>query len=231
MIALAGTIISSTLIFVIFRLFEKYKVDTFQAIVFNYFTAFICGFLLYSNELSSKIWIQLDWVPYTFLVSLLFISLFFLMGQSSQKNGVAITSVAVKMSLAVSMVGMILMYNEALTLLKITGILLALAGVLLVSISKNTSSNSNSSWKMLLVLFIGSGILDLTLNYTQQNVLNELTPALFSSFGFGIAGIIGSFVIIYQMVFKSVQIKLKNIIAGIILGIPNYFSIFLLLKT
>ena len=231
MIPLAGTIISSTLIFVIFRLFEKYKVDTFQAIVFNYFTAFICGFLLYSNEFSSKIWIQLDWIPYTFLVSLLFISLFFLMGQSSQKNGVAITSVAVKMSLAVSMVGMILIYNEALTLLKITGILLALAGVLLVSISKNTSSNSNSSWKMLLVLFIGSGILDLTLNYTQQHVLNELTPALFSSFGFGIAGIIGSFVIIYQMVFKSVQIKLKNIIAGIILGIPNYFSIFLLLKT
>lgn len=231
MIALAGTIISSTLIFVIFRLFEKYKVDTFQAIVFNYFTAFICGFLLYSNEFSSKIWIQLDWIPYTFLVSLLFISLFFFMGQSSQKNGVAITSVAVKMSLAVSMVGMILIYNEALTLLKITGILLALAGVLLVSISKNTSSNSNSSWKMLLVLFIGSGILDLTLNYTQQHVLNELTPALFSSFGFGIAGIIGSFVIIYQMVFKSVQIKLKNIIAGIILGIPNYFSIFLLLKT
>ena len=231
MIALAGTIISSTLIFVIFRLFEKYKVDTFQAIVFNYFTAFICGFLLYSNEFSNKIWIQLDWIPYTFLVSLLFISLFFLMGKSSQKNGVAITSVAVKMSLAVSMVGMILIYNEALTLLKITGILLALAGVLLVSISKNTSSNSNSSWKMLLVLFIGSGILDLTLNYTQQHVLNELTPALFSSFGFGIAGIIGSFVIIYQMVFKSVQIKLKNIIAGIILGIPNYFSIFLLLKT
>lgn len=230
MIALAGTIISSTLIFVIFRLFEKYKVDTFQAIVFNYFTAFICGFLLYSNEFSSKIWIQLDWIPYTFLVSLLFISLFFLMGQSSQKNGVAITSVAVKMSLAVSMVGMILIYNEALTLLKITGILLALAGVLLVSI-KNTSSNSNSSWKMLLVLFIGSGILDLTLNYTQQHVLNELTPALFSSFGFGIAGMIGSFVIIYQMVFKSIQIKLKNIIAGIILGIPNYFSIFLLLKT
>ena len=153
------------------------------------------------------------------------------MGQSSQKNGVAITSVAVKMSLAVSMIGMILIYNEALTLLKITGILLALAGVLLVSISKNASSNSNSSRKMLLVLFIGSGILDLTLNYTQQHVLNELTPALFSSFCFGIAGIIGSFVIIYQMVFKSVQIKLKNIIAGIILGIPNYFSIFLLLKT
>ena len=30
MIALAGTIISSTLIFVIFRLFEKYKIDIVQ---------------------------------------------------------------------------------------------------------------------------------------------------------------------------------------------------------
>ncbi|MDO7609404.1 MAG: EamA/RhaT family transporter, partial [Crocinitomicaceae bacterium] len=123
MIALIGTIISSTLIFVIFRLFDKYKIDTFQAIVFNYFTAFIFGFTLYSQEFSSKIWVQLDWIPYTFLVSLLFISLFFLMGKSSQKNGVAITSVAVKMSLAVSMIGMILIYNEALTLLKIMGIL------------------------------------------------------------------------------------------------------------
>lgn len=231
MIALIGTIISSTLIFVIFRLFDKYKIDTFQAIVFNYFTAFIFGFTLYSQEFSSKIWVQLDWIPYTFLVSLLFISLFFLMGKSSQKNGVAITSVAVKMSLAVSMIGMILIYNEALTLLKIMGILLALAGVLLVSINQNRSDHKSSSWKMLLVLFIGSGILDLTLNYTQQHVLNELTPALFSSFGFGIAGIIGSFVLIYQMIFKSIQIKLKNIIAGIVLGIPNYFSIFLLLKT
>ncbi len=51
MIALAGTIISSTLIFVIFRLFEKYKIDTFQAIVFNYFTAFICGVVLYSPRI------------------------------------------------------------------------------------------------------------------------------------------------------------------------------------
>ena len=230
MIALAGTIISSTFIFVIFRLFDKYKVDTFQAIVFNYFTAFICGILLYSHEFTSQIWIHLDWIPYTFVVSLLFISLFFVMGKSSQKNGVAITSVAVKMSLAVSMIGMIFIYNEALTPLKVFGIILALSGVLLVSLDSNKSGPRNNSWKMLLVLFIGSGILDLTLNYTQQHVLNHLTPALFSSFGFAIAGIIGALIIIYQMIFKSVQIKLKNIIAGIILGIPNYFSIFLLLK-
>ena len=189
MIALAGTIISSTLIFVIFRLFEKYKIDTFQAIVFNYFTAFICGVVLYSHELSLEIWKDLNWLPYTLLVSILFISLFFVMGKSAQKNGVAMTSISVKMSLAVSMIGMILIYNETITLFKIIGILLALSGVLLISFEKNKSRTSTNSLKMLLILFIGSGILDLALNYTQQHVLIHLTPALFSSFGFGLAGI------------------------------------------
>ena len=231
MIALAGTIISSTLLFVIFRLFEKYKIDTFQAIVFNYFTAFICGIILYSNELSAKIWVQLDWLPYTLLVSILFISLFFVMGKSAQKNGVAMTSISVKMSLAVSMIGMILIYNETITFFKIIGILLALTGVLLISFEKNKAASSTNSLKMLLVLFIGSGILDLALNYTQQHVLTHLTPALFSSFGFGLAGITGTLILIYQAYFKSVSIKFKNIVAGIILGIPNYFSIFLLLKS
>ena len=231
MIVLAGTIISSTLIFVIFRLFEKYRIDTFQAIVFNYFTAFVCGIILYSNEFTSKVWVHLDWIPYTLVVSILFISLFFVMGKSAQKNGVAITSVAVKMSLAVSMIGMIVIYNEAITPFKVTGIILALSGVLLVSMEKTKSSPSNNSLQMLLILFIGSGILDLTLNYAQQHVLNHLTPALFSSFGFGIAGLIGTIIVIYQVVFKSISIKFKNIIAGVILGIPNYFSIFLLLKS
>ena len=230
MIALTGTIISSTLIFVIFRLFEKFKIDTFQAIVFNYFTAFICGWTLYSSQFTPKVFVNIDWVPYALAISVLFISLFFVMGKSAQQNGVAITSVAVKMSLAVSMIGMIIIYNEALTFLKLAGIVLALTGVLLVSWEPKGSKEQNNAWKMLIILFIGSGILDLCLNYAQQHVLNELTPALFSAFGFLIAGLIGLLVLIWQFISKSVRIKGKNILAGLILGIPNYFSIYLLLQ-
>ena len=231
MIVLAGTVLFTTLIFIIFRLFKKFKIDTFQAIVFNYFVAFICGWVLYSDELSPHAFSNLDWLPYAIAVSFLFISIFFVMGLSSQKNGVAITSVAVKMSLAVSMIGMIIIYNESLTILKICGILLALAGVLLVSLERSKGNQKSNSWKMLLILFIGSGILDLTLNYAQQHVLNDLTPSLFSAFGFGIAGCIGIVILAFNKIFKSTKIKLKNILAGIVLGVPNYFSIYLLLKS
>ena len=231
MIILAGTVVFTTLIFIIFRLFEKFKIDTFQAIVFNYFIAFICGWVLYSDDLSPQALNNLNWLPYAIAVSLLFISIFFVIGLSSQKNGVAITSVAVKMSLAVSMIGMIIIYNEPLTLLKICGILMALAGVLLVSFNKSKGNQKSNSWKMLLILFIGSGILDLTLNYAQQHVLNDLTPSLFSAFGFGIAGCIGIVILAFNSIFKSTKIKLKNILAGVVLGVPNYFSIYLLLKS
>ena len=36
-------ILSSSVLFLIFRLFPKYKVDTAQAIIVNYFTAFVTG--------------------------------------------------------------------------------------------------------------------------------------------------------------------------------------------
>ena len=43
-----------------FKLFEKYKANTLQAIVVNYFTASTCGLLFYDQEFVNK----LDKNPY-----------------------------------------------------------------------------------------------------------------------------------------------------------------------
>jgi drug/metabolite transporter (DMT)-like permease len=217
---------------VIFKLFERYKIDVFQAIVFNYFTAFLCGILLYGNEWNPSALNNITWFYYAIVAAILFISLFILMGLSSQRNGVAITSVAVKMSMAASVLGMIFIYNESVSLLKVGGISFAFAGVVLVSWQKNGSGikQGQSLW-MLLVLFFGSGILDLVLNYVQNNELKVLTPSLFSAFGFGMAGIIGLVVFLFQLQQKKARFGFKNVLGGIALGIPNYFSIYLLIKS
>jgi drug/metabolite transporter (DMT)-like permease len=230
MITLVLAILSSSLIFVIFKLFDRFKVDTFQAIVFNYFTAFLCGILLYGNEWKSSALEQGNWAIYVVICSLLFISLFILMGLSSQRNGVAMTSTAVKMSMAMSMLLMILLYVESVILIKVIGILLAFLGVFLVSFGKEESTSERGAHWMLIVLFVGSGILDFVLNYVQKYELGTLSPSLFSAFGFGLAGLIGFSFLLVNVVKKKARIELKNIIAGIILGIPNYFSIFLLIS-
>ena len=95
MIPLLLSVLSSSLIFVLFKLFDKYKIDTFQAIVFNYFTAFLIGFGLYGHEWNPESMVENGWMLYAVISALLFIGLFFIMGRSSQINGVASTSVAV----------------------------------------------------------------------------------------------------------------------------------------
>ncbi|TNE73018.1 MAG: EamA/RhaT family transporter, partial [Bacteroidetes bacterium] len=190
MIPLVLSILCSSLIFVAFKLFDRFKINTFQAIVFNYFTAFIIGVGLYGNEWDPEALNASAWMYFAVLASMLFISLFILMGLSSQRNGVASTSIAVKMSMAFSMLLMIIGYGENISALKIIGILLAITGVLLVSIEKQSETKSSNSW-MLIVLFLGSGGLDFVLNYAQKNILGALTPSLFSAFGLGLAGVFG----------------------------------------
>jgi drug/metabolite transporter (DMT)-like permease len=228
MIPLIVSILCSSLIFVIFKLFPKYGINTFQAIVFNYFTAFTCGILLFGKDWNPKALESGNWPYFVVLSAVLFISLFIVMGISSQKNGVAMTSIAVKMSMALSMLAIIIFYNEAITLLKISGITLAFAGVFLVTFSKKEPTSSVSIW-MLLVLFIGSGFLDFILNYVQSNALNGMNPGLFSAIGFGIAGLIGFLILGIQLWKGKTIFQWRNVFAGILLGIPNYFSIYLLI--
>ena len=220
----------SSLIFILFKVFPRFKIDTFQAIVFNYISAFLCGYILYGSDLKEEAWKNTNWIFYAVLAALLFISLFVLMGKSAQKNGMAITSVAVKMSMAVSVLGMVFIYNEQLPFIKIIAILLAFSGVILVSFSKKSSDLKQQTWWMLLILFFGSGILDLLLNYVQKTQVEVISTALFSAFGFGIAGLIGLGILIAQIIRQKTRIEFRNVIGGLILGVPNFFSIFLLMR-
>jgi len=226
MIPLLCSILASTSIFVLFKLFPKFKIDTFQAIVFNYFTACICGFALYGDSWSNVAWSDINWLYAALICGVLFISLFVLMGKSSQINGVAITSVAVKMSMAISAI--FIGFGESFGILKITGIVMAIIGVLLVSFDKSSSKQKPVIW-MLLVLFFGSGMLDFVLNFVQKYMLTNLTAALFSAIGFGIAGFFGVIMLVNSVFRKQTQLSLKNVFAGICLGIPNFFSIYLLI--
>ena len=233
MIYLILSILSSSFIFVIFKLFTKYKIDTLQAIVFNYVTAFIFGFALYGKELKPVVFENLSWVPFVIICGILFIVSFLVVGLSSQKNGVAITSVSIKMSMAISMILMITWYGEAVSFLKILGIILALMGVVFMSISKNNGVKKEQKtivW-MLVFLFIAGGILDFILNYAQNNVLQDLPPSLFSAIGFGISGIIGLIIMFYSYIQKTRKFEFKNVVAGLGLGIPNFFSIYLIMET
>lgn len=227
---LAFSILSSSLIFIIFKLFPRWNVDTFQAVIANYFVAFSCGLLLFNNYIPNGNQI-IEIIPLTSICGFLFISLFIIMGLSAQINGVANTSVSVKMSLALSVILVMISTQQTIGFLTLLPLFLAIFGVFLVSFSKEKTTLRSETW-MLVVLFIGSAGLDLVLYASKAWWLPKgLHDGIFASFGFGLAGILGLSYLLIKRFRQELSLDLKSWLAGILLGIPNYFSIYLLVKS
>ncbi|HKL35893.1 MAG TPA: EamA family transporter [Salegentibacter sp.] len=230
MIYLLLSILSSTVIFVVFRLYKKYGVNTLQAIIVNYFIACIVGFFGYIESIDDLVRIPSEsWFLGTVFLGALFITVFNLAAITTQRSGLSVVSVATKMSVAIPVFFGIFIYNESLGFLKVTGIILALAAVYLSSIkTRKGISIKKENLIFPLLVFIGSGIIDTTINYLENFYVSETDVGLFSSSIFGIAGIIGTAILIGQAFLGKLRITGKNILGGIALGIPNYFSIYFL---
>lgn len=168
-----------------------------------------------------------NWFYSIFILGILFISLFQLMAFVSQKFGVAIVSVAVKMSLIIPVLFALLFYKEQVSFYQTAGIILALAAVYLATAKNKTQAATFSI--LPLILFLGSGFLDTLIQYVQQSEVAPQQQAAFTSFSFLIAGLIGVCWVLLKERFIP-KIHLRSVLGGIVLGIPNYGSIYFLLK-
>lgn len=225
MIFLILSILCSSAIFVVFKLFTRYKVHNLSAVVFNYFTAFTLGFAQYHFSNYDHA-IDFSFLPKALILGVLFITLFLMMVMSTQKNGAGTTSAVVKMSIVIPVISGIWIYNEVFSWVHAAGLLLALFSIyLLVSGGKDT----RTKWNVILfILFIGSGILDTLLKFAEQYWIKPNPVELFSAFIFLSAGFIGTLYLVYTKAIK--QLKWKDVAFGIALGIPNYGSIYFLIK-
>ena len=216
--------------FVVFKLFAKYNVNNLQAIVVNYFAAFAVGYFSSDfdfdiTELPSK-----SWFDGILVLGFLFIMLFQLMALVSQKFGVSAVSIAVKMSLVIPVLAAVIFYDEEMTWVKIIGILCALAAVYLATYKPEKVKGKTAYIFLPIVLFIGSGFLDALINFIQAKSVLPNEHAHFASSTFLTAGGFGILFITYKALKGKVSFHWKNILGGIALGIPNYGSIYFLLK-
>lgn len=229
MIFLLLSILFSTGLFVIFKYFGIYKIDVLKAIFVNYIVAFSMGFFFAERQIPiSEIYVQ-PWFSGALFLGALFVSIFFVMAMTAQKNGVSVTSIAGKMSVVVPVFFGILLYNESVTFLKIVGIIMALIAVYLSSV-KEEKSEKNGTLLLPILLFIGSGTIDTLLKYIQENYVADEDVSIFSGSLFGIAGVFAFLILVIKTIKKRESFGYKNIIAGIILGVPNYYSIIFLIK-
>lgn len=222
-------ILFSSILFFIFKSFSRFNINTLQAIIFNYIVAFTVGIIVNKTNFSVSETLFKPWLLYCIYLGILFITIFLFMGKTAQKNGVSVASVASKMSLIIPVIFGIYFFKEEISLLKTIGIFIALIAVYFTT-KKNDATIEPSNFIYPLLLFIGSGVIDTSLNYIQKKCLQEEEIALFSSLTFLSAFIIGIIVLIYQIIKKQFTFHFKNLLGGILLGIPNYFSMYFLIR-
>ncbi|SDI20484.1 EamA family transporter [Winogradskyella thalassocola] len=226
MIYLILSILSSTGIFVLFKLYDKYKVNTLQAIVVNYITACTVGLFYYNGEVVFSEITQAKWFYAALGLGFLFIAIFNVMALTAQKNGLSVASVASKMSVIIPIVFGIYVYNESIGTQKIIGIILALFAVYLTSLKVKEDKVVTHSIYLPILLFLGSGIIDTSINHFAPD---DNIP-LFSATIFAVSAIIGFIILSLKSVKQKNNFDLKSIPFGIALGIVNYYSIYFLLK-
>ncbi|WP_459211655.1 EamA/RhaT family transporter [Aquimarina rhabdastrellae] len=231
MIYLILSVLFSSILFIIFKFFDIYKIDTLQAIVINYVIATICGILNFEGTFVYTQLPSFDWFWGAAFLGFLFITIFNLIALTTQRNGVAVAAVASKMSLAIPILFGILIYGESTSIQKLIGITIALVAVYLTSA---TTHQTQTTYKRNLILplfvFLGSGIIDTSLKYLETNYVPSNETALFSATIFCFAAILGIGTLLFKIIQGKVSFKTKNILGGIALGIPNYFSIYFLIK-
>lgn len=227
---LVFSILASTLIFIVFKLFQRFKIDTTQAIVVNYFIACIVGLIAYDSPISISEITSSKWFLGAVFLGVLFISIFIVMAITVQKNGVSVASVASKMSVVIPVIFGIYVYNESTGLQKLIGILLALAAVYLASIKAGSKINFKKNLLFPILLFLGSGVIDTSIKYLETTYVPENGIPIFSATIFGCAALIGVLTLIAKLFKGEFKFQPKSLLGGITLGVINYSSIYFLLK-
>lgn len=208
---------------VIFRLFVRFGVALFPAITINYAVAFACGLSLHPPWNVGDI--SLLWLP-SALLGVLFVSIFSLQGLSAQRAGAARTTIAGRMSLVLTVLGIVLLFHERITVLSISGIVIALVGLFLTVASGDTRANKRS-WMLPLLIFFGCGAADVIVNAVQRVRTTSLNEAAFTTMCFGGASTVSSIVLAVRGQ-RAALTHRRTWIGGIALGIVNYASLLFL---
>jgi drug/metabolite transporter (DMT)-like permease len=226
------SILTSTIITLLFRAFTDFRINTFIAILTNYLTCAVIGTLFSYNELTSiDNIVSQNYFPYVLGLGFLFIFIFYAMAKTAQLMGSSVSAVAAKMSLVIPVMYSIWVLDESWSFALILGILLALVSVYLTAKKQKGTQRETTALGVffVIIIFVGSGAIDIGMKKVEM-VLAGYSPYLPVTLIFSVAFITGLMFFFIRYPYFKDHLILQNVIAGICVGIPNFFSIFFLVK-
>lgn len=223
MIYLILAILFSTGVFVAMRLFEKFKLDNHQALMWNYVFATGTGFVVCEKFDTLPQLVAEPWFGLSFITGFWFIFTYLLMAASTQCSGVTVTSLSSKLSVVLPILAGVIFFSETLNFVATLGIVLALIALVLVVGGKKDSGNVNKNWLLPILIFFGTGTGDILMKITEQQHTGG-DMGFMIAFIYFVALIFGIIIVVIDIIRGKSKWQWKNSIGGIMLGVINYFS-------
>jgi drug/metabolite transporter (DMT)-like permease len=232
MIFLVLAILGSGVIPVVFRAFESWRVNVFWAIPVNYVTCVVVGNLLSATSLSPADLASQSWIFFAALQGFILAVNFYLLAHTAQRVGVAIASLASRLSVAIPSLLAFSLYGDSLTGVKISGLLAALLALYLCTAPDQRGRKPDRALFQAspIILFLTFGAYFTILKYLQTYYLTEALYHSYVMSGFVFAFLSSVLIGVGKGVFAYNDFGLRHFIAGIILGVINYIAIYALLK-
>ncbi|MEI8278479.1 MAG: EamA family transporter [Bacteroidota bacterium] len=229
MFYLVANILLNTLLAAIFKVFPRYRIDAFQAIVVNYVTCVITGSIFLGRFPLGVSSVSQGWSPWALLMGLGFISIFNLQAYCTKVDGITTSTIANKLSLVIPVLFSVYLYSEHLGYGKILGIVLAFPAVYLSTRVQEDGKKQELLWPVL--LFVGSGLLDTVVKFVEQRYLNNPEiQQVYTIHVFSVAAMAGVTLAAILTIAGKIKLSWRNVVAGICVGIPNYFSIYFFIR-
>lgn len=232
MLSVLLCILVSGSLLLILRLAKAAEITLLPMIATNYITCVVCGFFFVPDYFSQiellpgKLPLVIGWVH-----GVLFVSLFFLIGKASQQIGVAYTAMITRVSVLFPTLLSILVYRETMDVWGWLGIILALVAIILLhwkyinGTAVGASGGAKKLFSLSAILFVGTGLADAIFKVIDFHFGKQMSDHLYTLTIFQSAALMGTLAMLLRFMQNRLQFKLKDFLWGILLGVPNYFSV------
>jgi len=157
------------------------------------------------------------------------------MAKTTQRMGITVATIASKLSLVIPVSFSLLLFSRGqsgFTIPNYIGLALSLVAIVLASL-KSTDDKVKNFWqrgRFLLLpisVFLLGGMLDTLINYANLAYIEQGEDAVFVTGIFIMTFIWG----LVWLIKKGERLESISIIGGLMLGVPNFFSMIFLLKS
>ncbi|GAB2592568.1 EamA/RhaT family transporter [Spirosoma areae] len=242
MLFLGLSILLSVLLLLNFRVFPRYEVNTFQAIVFNYPVCFLTGLLLLPAGQSFTIDFTQTWTWLAFGLGVGFILTFLLSGASTQRMGITATSLANNLSLVIPVCFSLFVFRtggKAFDVLNYLGLLLAVVAVGLSTYKKESSelasattkaSRSGTNVLLPVGVFLMYGATNTLINYMNLHYIPSTDKTIQVTLTMVLGALVAGLVMLgVRLAQRKEALQPRSLIGAVTLGIPNFLSFYMLI--